>query len=241
MTTNNSKTAKVLYEFYIDYFIQSNKPNHTTTNLDKLNNFNILFLSKHLLFHKHLLNSSVYFTIQRNTNTDTDTIKNNTKNNSILLFNKIPIVTNQENYLFKYFLKLHYGVLEFQENMSYINNSNSSHTNLDNQIRNKITNNFIDCLNLNKKNININKEKEISIKNVCVKERLTLYNYLVNFNNNGSSSRSNHDLANIKEYINMQYTKVLGVTINKNKNNNKKRKDNCTDTPLNIQDIVSIV
>lgn len=163
------------YEFYIDSF---NKKSSTNDKND--------------LITEHLLKLSKYFTIQ-------------TKDNSIesiIYKGKYKIDPHYDNYLFKFFMKNHFYLSEYlnkYENIESINITKG-------EIKDFILTKFYTCLQKN----SINKKENEHLKNksdydiissICVKERLTYYNYLLD---NDIKSKEQ-----IKKYLNKKYIEII--------------------------------
>ena len=158
----------------------------------------------HNLVGKKLMKLSEDYFISKNKNLNSK--DNNTRNfdervKQIFYKGLIPLDPSAENYLFMKFIKFHFGFLQFIN--WYEPNRFDKLLVDDNLIKDYLLKNFYVCLEKNKREL---KEKLNTltdfqiISNVCVKERLTLYNYFIE---NGISQEE------AKNFINRQYMVVI--------------------------------
>ena len=158
----------------------------------------------HNLVGKKLMKLSEDYFISKNKNLNSK--DNNTRNfdervKQIFYKGLIPLDPSAENYLFMKFIKFHFGFLQFI-NWYEPNRFDKLFVD-DNLIKDYLLKNFYVCLEKNKREL---KEKLNTltdfqiISNVCVKERLTLYNYFIE---NGISQEE------AKIFINRQYMVVI--------------------------------
>lgn len=136
---------------------------------------------------------------------------------NIIAMRKYKVIPNTKNYLFEYFIKNHFSITELLNNS---NNEYKSETEISQvEIKDYILNSFYKCLNENsiKKNndIKVKTHREI-VETVCVKERLTFYNYLC--------ENTNMTKQEIKKYINKKYVeKIMWSNENPNVEFDKKK------------------
>ncbi len=145
----------------------------------------------HPLLGKRLMNlSDTYFFNQK---------KNQNHIDKILYKSLIPLDSSPENFLFLKFMKFHLGFLRFNQ-WYQPNDFNKLEVN-ELVMKDYLTKSLVVCLESNKRKI---KEKlhlmtdfQI-ISNVCRRERITLYNFLQDFDSS----------ANSKDFINSLYLKT---------------------------------
>ena len=149
------------------------------------------------------LSEDYFISKNKNLNNSTDKIEINNDERVKQIFYRglIPLDPSAENYLFMKFLKFHFGFIKF---INWYEPNRFDKLLIDeNLIKDYLLKNFYVCLEKNKREL---KEKLNTltdfqiISNVCVKERLSLYNY---FTENGISQEE------AKNYINRQYMVVI--------------------------------
>jgi hypothetical protein len=170
---------KFIYHFYTDLFQNINPESNLET-----------MLNKHFIIAKRLISLSNTYTIK-------------TKNEKVtsLFYKEIPLDLSADNYLFLKFMKFHSGFIKFNE---WYGPNSFEEIDIDNSVLNDyIARQFYACLEKNKVTM---KDKALQLQNfelissVCVKERLTFFNYLID---TGVERR----LA--REFINSEYMKIL--------------------------------
>ena len=193
----NQKYKKtLLYDYYLNIILSSN--------IDKNK-----FIKMHPLVISNILKLSNDYILAERKNRK-GLIEDNTIRNSELKFdidtilykNFLPLDVSAKNYLYLKLLKFHFGMRQFLEIYSTYQ---FDKLHIDDSLMNDYLNKkFIVCLDNSKKELR-NKVNELSdfqiISNICVKERLTLYNFL--------NGEMNLKKTEIKNYINNQYIKVL--------------------------------
>jgi hypothetical protein len=187
---SNNKKSTSLYEYY--------------KNLFKLSNINYIeIFEKDLLLQKHLLQLGKFYSIKKSN-------ENNKVFDSILFSSSstnktYKLDSSSDNYLFKYFIKTHLYLLEYINNIETLSNISISEI----EIKDYISNQFFSCL----KNYSIDKKENFLLKNktdyelvssLCIKERLTFYNYL--------SQNSNLTGKQIKSFLNKKYMEYILMT-----------------------------
>jgi hypothetical protein len=152
-------------------------------------NINTMF-EKHTILFKKLLNISNEYTLKTKEE----------KVNSIY-YKNIPLDTSADNLLFMKYIKFHSGFLKFNE---WYRPNNFDKIEIDEQILNDyIAKQFYVCLEKNKRHLK-DKVKELSdfqlISNICVKERLTFFNFLMDKGTQRKLARN---------FINMEYIRLF--------------------------------
>lgn len=172
-----------LYEFYLSVL---SKNGLTRESLDKFP-----------FIKSRLLKLSDIFSVQSKDN------KNELSNiSNIVVLRRFIIDQHHENYLFKYFMKNHFSLLEFASKFETIKDMEVT----DLEIRDSIVNRFMNCLRensiTNPRNDHLTKLSDYElIKSLCAKERLTYYNYL---NEKAVMSRKQ-----IKNHLNKHYIQLI--------------------------------
>jgi len=185
---NEKYEIEICFNFYWKNFIKDPK-----------------IFENHNLIGKKLMKLSEDYFISKNKNlnnsTDKIEINNDERVKQIFYRGLIPLDPSAENYLFMKFLKFHFGFIKF---INWYEPNRFDKLLIDeNLIKDYLLKNFYVCLEKNKREL---KEKLNTltdfqiISNVCVKERLSLYNY---FTENGISQEE------AKNYINRQYMVVI--------------------------------
>ena len=181
MSSNISKDNCIsIYDFYMDILI---KKYPELTNINSSTSLN--------LFKNHLLKLSQYYHINNKSNVNTI--------DEIYIFRTLKVKPNTNNYFFNYFIKNHFFIMEYIDKFNL--NIEKDITDLD--IKDYIYSNLLNCLkdnSITKVPSNKNKSDYMIIKDTCVKERLTYYNYLV-----ANEIHPNH----AKKYINKKYIEVI--------------------------------
>ena len=193
----------LLYDFYMNYFVAQQQ--------DKKR-----FIQMHPLIVKNIFKLSNEFILAKNSkNEDTknvQSIKNSELNidfDTILYKGLFPLDVSGKNYLYLKLLKFHFGIMQFFDLYSKFHFDKLL---IDDVLMNDYLNKkFMVCLNTKKGELK-NKADELNdfqlISNVCVRERLILYNFL--------NEEMNLKKSDIKRYINNQYINVF-----RNKSSNK--------------------
>lgn len=160
------------------------------TNLESDSKFSEI--QKHSLLGKKLLKLSEDYSVQLDRN---DNLK------TIYFRNKIPLELNAENILFLKFMKFHSGFVEFNQ---LFKREGFDKLELDeNALKDYISQKFYVCLEKSKREYKtkINDLSDFQvISNICVKERLMYFNYLID---NGL------DRKIARNYINEEYMRVF--------------------------------
>lgn len=183
------ETKKTMFDYYWPQFTNKNKNN--------LENYS--FLAKFLL-----KNENQFQIIEKKSNVE-----------SVVYNNLFKIDMSPNNYLFTKFYHFHSGFLEFNEIIKDRNNFEIS----EETIKDFIFKQFYVCLEKNKRQLGSSLH-ELSdmelISNICIRERLTLFNYL--------TKEVSRDTA--RDYINKEYMKILkGKNIKPKLENSKKFSD----------------
>lgn len=198
---NEKYDVEILFNFYWRNFVSDPK-----------------ILENHPLIGKRLLKFSEEYFIVKNHNKNTTEnnsfdSKDSTKSvpiNKILYKNLIPLDLSSENYLFTKFLKFHLGFVKFSQ-WYKPNDFNKLEVN-ETIMKDYLTKTLLVCLDKSKKNL---KEKlnTISdfqlISNTCIKERLTLYNFMIEFEIDPSYAREFINVIYMKSYRNKSYVPDL--------------------------------
>jgi hypothetical protein len=171
------RDRKFIYKFYTDLFTTTNPE----SDLNKM-------IDKHFLLVKRLMSMTKNYMIKSQSDKVTS-----------IYFQNIPLDLSSNNYLFMKFMKFHSGFLQFNESYGP---GNFEKVEIDNNMLNDfIARQFYVCLNKSK---TLFEGKNVSdyemIKNTCVRERLTFFNFL---SENGTSRRTARD------FINSEYMKIL--------------------------------
>lgn len=164
--------------------------------------------NNNLKLKSHIIELSELFALKTKSNNN-DNVSNtnnastcNTQIDEILAMRKYKILINEENYLLKYFLKNHFSINEILTTPNLENKLETEITDI--EIKDFILNDFYTCLRENNLNDNPRLSKFSAnelIGTVCVKERLTYYNYLV--------EKTTISKSDIKKYINKKYFEVI--------------------------------
>jgi hypothetical protein len=179
---DKNKDMVSIYDYYMA-LIKTNYPSITENQIDTIP-----------LFKQHLLKLSEYYSI-RTKPFEPFTI------HQIDIFRKYKVKSQYDNYLFKHFMKNHFFIIEFLNKFDYI--TTRSITEID--IKDKILSNFYNCLHMHSidkienSRLKVLNDYQI-ISTVCVKERLTYYNFLIDKGLEPSS---------IKKYINSKYIEII--------------------------------
>lgn len=125
-------------------------------------------------------------------------------NTPLIFYDGRRLHCSSNNYLFLKFAKFHIGYANFLSGLK--NNKELENLPVTSEMmENYIMKKFYFCLNEQKKKTNPEELKKLSdfqlITNLCIKERLTVYNFL----NNERKRRPKE----IKSFINQQYLKIL--------------------------------
>lgn len=193
---NRTYSKTLLYDFYMNYFTDKNEEKNT-------------LIQMHPLIIKNIFRLSNDFILA--TNRDKDLSKNNQEIqnselsinfDSILYKGLFPLDISAKNFLYLKLLKFHFGLMQFFDLYSKYQ---FEKLHVDDILMNDYLNKkFMVCLN-NKKNELRNKADEYSdfelISQICVKERLTLYNFL--------TEEMVLKKADVKRYINNQYINIF--------------------------------
>jgi hypothetical protein len=199
--TNRYCKKIILYEYYIKLF----KNKEIDTNK---------FIQMHPSITKLILKFSNDFVFIKNSETKNNLFKKNNNNkdpnnkdfeldfDGILYKGLYPLDISSNNYLYLKMLKFHFGLMQFIDLYGkYHFDKISTDEILMNDYLNK---KFISCLQKTKDEIGV-KANELNdfqlISNICVRERLTLFNFLLN-----DMKLKRND---IKKYINNQYMKIF--------------------------------
>lgn len=191
---NETYTKKLLYDFYMDYFVSKNEDKKKLIQMHPLIIKNIFRLS-----NDYILATNI------NKNLNNQAMKNSELSidfDSILYKGLFPMDISGKNYLYLKLLKFHFGLMQFFDLYSKYN---FEKLHVDDILMNDYLNKkFMVCLSTNKNELR-NKLQEYNdfqlISQICVKERLTLYNFLV--------EEMNLKHNDVKTYINSQYINVL--------------------------------
>lgn len=190
---NESYSRTLLYDFYMNYFISKNEDKKKLIQMHPLVVEKILKLSNDFIFAKQNKNSIISF--------EENKVKNSEMNidfDTILYKGLFPLDISGKNYLYLKILKFHFGMMQF---IDLYTKYRFDKLLVDDVLMNDYLNKkFLVCLDRSKNELK-NKVDEFTdfqlISNVCVKERLTLYNFL--------SEGMNLNKNEIKRYINNQY------------------------------------
>ena len=199
---NETYNKTLLYDFYMNYFL--------TKNDDKKK-----LIQMHPLIIKNIFRLSNDFILATSKNKNSKLKDQEVKNSelsidfdTILYKGLFPLDISGRNFLYLKLLKFHFGMMQFLDLYSKFN---FEKLHVEDVLMNDYLNKkFMVCLN-NKKNELRNKAKEYNdfqlISQVCVKERLTLYNFLI--------EEMNLKKDDVKKYINNQYINVFRDKTNK--------------------------
>jgi len=209
---NENFNKTLLYDFYINYF------ESRYDNKKKL-------IQMHPLIIKNTFRLSNEFILGKNSQKDIKINEKDLKNSDLniefdTIFYKglFPLDTSEKNFLYLKLLKFHLGMMKFFDLYSKYNFEKLY---IDEVLMNDFLNKkFLVCLN-NKKSELKNKAEEYNdfqlISNICVKERLTLYNFL-----SQEMQLKNYE---IKRYINNQYINVFRKNSNRDLNDLRQVKE----------------
>lgn len=197
-TLNEAYSKTLLYDFYMNYFTQSK-------NEDKKK-----LIQMHPLITKNIFRLSNDFILATNrsktaSSKNEQAIKNSELSidfDTILYKGLFPLDISAKNFLYLKLLKFHFGIMQFFDLYAKYN---FEKLHVDEILMNDYLNKkFIVCLNAKKSELR-NKADEYTdfqlISQVCVKERLTLYNFL--------NEEMNLKKDDVKRYINNQYINVF--------------------------------
>jgi hypothetical protein len=179
-----TEDKQLLFNFYWKLFTEKNKEGKDFKN--------------HPILLNRLTNLSEEYVIQLNKNNkDINNYDNNNQVKNIFYKGLIPLDFSSSNYLFMKYIKFHINFNKFNEWFT-VNEFDKIYID-ENIMREYLMKNFLHCLNKNK-----NAGKGLNdyqlISNICVKERLTLYNFLID---------NNIPQKNAKYFINGEYMKVI--------------------------------
>ena len=128
-------------------------------------------------------------------------VKRSEKNIPLVIYKSSFLQISNNNFLFLKFLKFHLGYLSYLE--AYEKNDLAKLEVNSIMIESFIMKSFYNCLN-NYKDKNTSKIDELNdfelISNVCIKERLTAFNYLSSFDRNKKE---------VRDFLNMEYMNVF--------------------------------
>jgi hypothetical protein len=170
-----------LFNYYWKLF------NKTNSNNDD----NYSYIQNHILFGRKLINLSKIYSIKVDRE---DNLK-------AIFFNQLPLDLSSENLLFLKFMKFHSGFVEFN-NLFKPNRLDKIDVD-EIALKDYISQKFYVCLEKSKREYkeNINDLSDFQIiSNICVKERLMYFNYLVDNNIERKIARN---------YINEEYMRVF--------------------------------
>lgn len=181
---NDKYDIDICFNFYWKNFIKDPK----------------IFESHNIIGKKLLKLSDDYF-IAKNKNEKIQPNNFDEKIKQIFYRNMIPLDPSADNYLFLKFMKFHLSFLQF---INWYQPNNFDKLIIDDiLIKDYVMKNFYVCLEKSKRELRdkLNKLTDFQIvSNVCIKERLTLYNYFID--NEVSSNEA-------KNFINKQYMIVI--------------------------------
>jgi hypothetical protein len=201
---DQKESDKILvYKFYIDLFKEQNPDSDPEVMIDK-----------HFILGKRLLKLSEEYMIKQNDN----------KVESIY-YKGIPLDLSGENYLFMKYMKFHSSFLKFSE--WYKPNNFEKIEIEDLTLNDYIAKQFYVCLEKNKRNIKdkINELTDFQlISNICIRERLMFFNYLLN---KGTKRRS------AQNFINSEYMRIF-------RNTNKQPEMKSDIKKININDLFEV-
>jgi hypothetical protein len=196
---NEKYDVDILFNFYWKNFVTDPK-----------------ILENHPLLGKKLMKLSEEFFVVANKNKNLE-IENNLgsvdKNfpvNKILYKNLIPLDLSSENYLFTKFLKFHFGFVKFSQ--WYKPNDFSKLEVNDTIMKDYLSKNLLVCLDRSKKELKekINTLSDFKlISNTCIKERLSLYNFMIEFDIEPSAAKEFINIMFMKAYRNKAYNPDL--------------------------------
>jgi hypothetical protein len=202
---NEKYDVEILFNFYWKNFVSDPK-----------------ILENHPLIGKRLLKySDEYFIVSnknknQNINSDKNSQLNSTENpqnlpiNKILYKNLIPLDLSSDNYLFTKFLKFHLGFVKFSQ-WYQPNDFNKLEVN-ETIMKDYLTKSLLVCLDKTKKDLKekLNTVSDFKlISNTCIKERLTLYNFMIEFDIDPSSAKEFINVIYMKAYRNKSYVPDL--------------------------------
>jgi hypothetical protein len=151
----------------------------------------------HSLIGKKLKSlSEEYFIVKNKEQTENKDIFNS----KILYKNLIPLDISSDNYLFTKFIKFHINFVKF--NQWYLPNEFAKLEVNEIIMKDFLTKELIQCLEKNKKKLEGSLETLSDFKlisNTCVKQRLSLFNFLIDFN---------IERKDAKDFINKMYLRV---------------------------------
>jgi hypothetical protein len=189
---NESYNKELIFDFYWKLFQKKNPDGSGFEN--------------HPLVGKKLLSLSEEFYIMKDkisTSPSSSKLTESDFNVKSIFYKKfIPIDLSPNNLLFLKFMKFHLGFLKFNDWYS-ANNFKDLEIDL-NLMREYLTKGFFVCLEKNKRTLKteINTMTDFQIiSNICIKERLTLFNFMV--------SNTELNSTDIKNFINRQYMQVF--------------------------------
>jgi len=142
--------------------------------------------------HKSMLTFNEYYKV-----------KENSEGKLFITYNSLEIDNNEINFIYARFMKFHVGFLQF---MDWFNKYNFKDLELHESVVNDYAfKQFYVCLENSRRQLGNVRITELSdlqlISKVCIKERLTLYNYL---RRNSKNSKDE-----IKTYINGEYLRII--------------------------------
>lgn len=192
---NKSFTRIILYDYYLKIFLSKG---FESTNL----------LDNHPLVSKFMLKfSNDYSFLKENKKKSLISLNNKFKNldniddiDAIVYKDNIPLDISLNNFLYLKILKFHTGLMQF---FDIYEKYKFNEIKIDNILMNDfLYKKFMDCLD-NKKALIANDIKNYTdhqiISTLCVKERLTLYNFLIN--------EMKMKRGDVRNYINNLYKK----------------------------------
>lgn len=222
--TNTHLTKIILYDYYIKLF--KNRSQDSTR-----------LIQMHPLITKSMLKFSNDFVFLKDSNSKNQAIKNTEMDldfDGILYKGLYPMDISSKNFLYLKMLKFHFGLMQF---FDLYEKYHFDKVAIDEVLMNDYLNKkFINCLQSSKETLGV-KVNEFSdfklISNICVRERLTLFNFLL--------YEMKLKRGDVKKYINNQYLKVfrertLKVEYKKIKNDLDFEKDL---KEKNINDLIS--
>lgn len=169
-------TQQTLYSFYISLL--------ESKSIEPQDIQNSLFL------RQHILSLSDLYSI---------TTSSGPQIKSILFQHKFPPHLSATNYLFLYFLKKHQTIQALIDSFYHYD----QYAVTDEDLKDRINENFLNCLHSTQvKRRDLTEMSDLDlIGSICVRERLTFFNYL--------SERDSRGTQDIKEYINKSYVRTF--------------------------------